>query len=207
MKVMYYKSKGSTPRGEALFPSLVEPNEYGTLSIYVIVDEDSLKFQKVKALHAQASKEFNQLEQWKKEANRKKIDPQRPWTPALDADGNEIPGKVKIKASCKPETAAGKKRIVKVMDAQTGAPLENPDIGNGSIVQVGFTPKVYFAPQGGFGVSFSLDMVLVHKAEYGGSGKMSDYGFGDDDEDEGNGYSFDDDGGDTAEDDDDDIPF
>ena len=206
MKVMYYKSKGSTPRGEALFPSLVEPNEYGSLSIYVIVDEDSLKFQKVKALHAQASKEFNQLEQWKKEANRKKIDPQRPWTPALDADGNEIPGKVKIKASCKPETAAGKKRIVKVMDAQTGAPLENPDIGNGSIVQVGFTPKVYFAPQGGFGVSFSLDMVLVHKAEYGGSGKMSDYGFGDDDEDEDNGYSFNDDG-ESAEDDDDEIPF
>lgn len=206
MKVMYYKTKGSTPRGEALFPSLVEPNEYGSLSIFVIVDEDSPKFQKVKALHKEASKEFGRLEQWKKEANRTKIDPQRPWTPALDADGNEIPGKVKIKASCKPLTAAGKKRVVKVVDANTGAPLENPDIGNGSIVQVGFTPKVYFAPQGGFGVSFSLDMVLVHKAEYGGSGKMSDYGFGDDDEEGEGGYGFDGDDESTG-DDDDDIPF
>ncbi|NJL70272.1 MAG: hypothetical protein HC888_01075 [Candidatus Competibacteraceae bacterium] len=207
MKVMYAKVKGSTPKGEALFPSLVTPNEYGSLSIYVIVDEDSPKFQKVKALHAQCSKDFNQLEQWKKEANRKKIDPQRPWTPALDADGNAIPGLVKIKASCKPETASGKKRVIRVVDATTGAALENPDIGNGSIVQVGFTPKVYFAPQGGFGVSFSLDMVIVHAAVYGNTGKMSDYGF-DDDEDSEGGYGFgNDDEPDTDGGNNDDPPF
>jgi hypothetical protein len=205
MKVMYFKAKGSTPKGEALFPSLVNPDEYGKLAIFVIVEEDHPKMQKIKALHSAACKEFAQLEQWQKPANRKKIDSQRPWTPALDKDGNEIPGMIKIKASCKPETAAGKKRIVKVLDATTGAPLENPDIGSGSIVQVGFTPKIYFAKDG-FGVSFSLDMVLVHEAKYAGGGSVSDYGFSEDEDSEG-GYDFD--GGDDAQeyDDDDEIPF
>jgi len=49
--------------------------------------------------------------------------------------------------------------------------------GHGSVVDVGFSVKVWYTAQLGFGVSFMPDIVQLQQAEFMGTGSVGDYGF------------------------------
>jgi len=63
--------------------------------------------------------------------------------------------------------------------------------GHGSVVDVGFSVKVWYTAQLGFGVSFMPDIVQVQQAEFLGGGGAETYGFEaseDADEDDSHGF-------------------
>ncbi len=173
-KVLFGKAKYAV-RGEAFFPSLDVPDTYSKLTCRVVAPTEIVT-PILKKAYAEGKALFPELDAWSKPANRKQIAPV-PWKPAVDKDGEEIEGMTLVNINRPGTTSKGVEASIKVIDAKTGEPIENKAIYGGSEVSVGFSVKAWFSPTaGGFGVSLNLELVVVHKAHYGSSHNVEDYG-------------------------------
>jgi len=200
-KPLFSNNKYRSGKAKAHWPAVSEPDykykEEGQYKLDITVNEAQLeRFKKAYEQAKELWPELNVPVQHKKklEAGKAKT-ADEPW------DENED-GTYRVRIRRLAVTKAGKKQKIKVIDSKkrivTG---EDAEFGHGSVVDVGFSVKVWFTAQLGFGVTFMPDIVMLHEAKFEGGGDPDDYGFeaeeGDDDDD----YGFDDESDDESDDD------
>ncbi|MBO8085950.1 MAG: hypothetical protein J7D61_07915 [Marichromatium sp.] len=166
---IYLKQKFRTGRGRAHYPCVITPDtkfkEEGEYSSDIILpDEDALA--RVKKAYALARKEWPNLVG----AKGKK-------TASLPWDENDD-GTFRVRLRRVARTRTGSLTRVKIVDS-SGMPLTGKaaEFGHGSIIDVGFSARVWFTPALGYGVSFMPDIVMLHEARFENAASVDDYGF------------------------------
>lgn len=193
-KPIFSKNKYRSGKATAFYPAVITPDykykEEGQYRLDLTVSDEE-QLERFKKAYEQAKELWHDLSvpaQHKKklEAGKAKV-ADEPW------DENDD-GTYRVRIRRAAETKAGKKQKIKVIDNKkrllTGDAAE---FGHGSIVDVGFSVKVWFTAQLGFGVSFMPDIVMLHEAKFEGGGDPDDYGFEAEEGDDDNDYGFDDD--------------
>jgi hypothetical protein len=180
--IVYLSNHKTSFRGKAFFPNVAAPDpKYGKLNCNLVIEDTPKNAAKLAELKAACKAEFINLTAWEKPANRKKMSQHGFTRTHTDKEGEEIEGVFLLKAGKSGENRKGEPNSIKVFD-KTGRAIvgKAKALWGGSDVAVLVTPTVWFsAAQGGFGMSLSLDGVVVYEsAQKGGGGPMSadDYG-------------------------------
>jgi hypothetical protein len=208
-KVLAKKSiKITTPKGEARYPFLVEPNRfqddpigYYKLDLIVVESEVNEMIEQIKKLtdeHFEVvtaellDKAKNPGEKRKAEEAIKKITKQYPFEPEFDEESGEETGRIILKA--KKKAAFNDKKTgnlietsINIFDAAAKKVEDKSTLkgmGNGSICKMNVFLSPYYIPAtGNLGVSLKLNSVQVIKfVEYGGAApsgfEVEEEGFG-----------------------------
>jgi hypothetical protein len=176
-KPVFLNGKHRTGRVVAHYPAAVVPDRYKddvNYKLDVIVPADEMD--KFEAIFAEAHTHFKEIEGAPASAKKalaagkaKQADP--PWKELED-------GSFLVKIKRKAKSAKGRDMAPMII-GRSGKPIKikAEDFGNGSIVDVGFSAKVYYTPLLGYGVSFSPDVVQVIEPRKGTQASVDQYGF------------------------------
>lgn len=213
-----------TPKGEAIFPSLNEPdykfNAAGEFNVRLRLDPDEPEVRAFQAqlevLRDNAYETIKrQLTDEKKGALLKKLNAVPVLTDETDRESGEPTGKLilgaklqyKVDITKGPKAGTSFTKKPDFFDAKGNRLVNPPKIGGGSILKLSIRPFDYFSSKDGdVGVSKELAAVQIITLRTFGARSASDYGFGEEegddlsdsggfaDESRGGGYSDDDNG-------------
>ena len=192
------QEKGISPKGEALWAFLTVPDKRwvaeGEYKVNLIMPRDKTSEAFIEKLEAIRDEYFDTLVAELSAAKVKKLSKREVYSDAVDAAGEET-GNLEFKFSSKASGVSKKtgkdwEFIPRIYDSRPQLSKGNINIGNGSILQVNFTPTAYMLNiDSSVGTKMYLNDIMVHKlVEYSG-----DPGFeANEDNDSSEGFVYDD---------------
>jgi hypothetical protein len=191
-KPLFSDKKYRTGKATAIYPAVTKPDtkykEEGQYKVDVTITDEA-QIDRMRKAYEEAKELWSDLSV--PATHKKKLEAGKAKVADVPWDENED-GTYRVRIRRAAYTKAGKHQKIKVINKQkrllTG---DDAEFGHASVVDVGFSVKVWFTAQLGFGVTFMPDIVMLHEAKFEGGGSPDDYGFeaeGDDDEDDDYGF-------------------
>jgi len=183
-----------SPKGEAKFPWIKNPdygNEQfpipqGQFKTSLLVKADECK-ELCEMLDGLTEKAFQDALNKAKPAVKKKVTKHAPYSPALDADGEEIPDLIEFRFKMNHKVTSkktGESMTLRpdVFDAKGKKVSPVPAIYGGTIMRVGFIVTPFFnAATAVAGVSLRMNAVQIIELVSGNGGTAASHGFSEED--------------------------